>query len=171
MEGYFSLLCDHLTPFVQAETLRLRLRVALFKVQTNQTNIPMSQLQISMDGPSKQINVASTSSVSSPEPEEPSLPKLLPAPVLRPTAYSARTFALQQAPSSPPNSRGPSPQNSAEIYFPWVAHQDYKAIQTSSPPDSPISTLTHATTDKNLTGGSGSALAARGLLDLKGITG
>ena len=40
---------------------------------------------------------------------QPSLPRLLPAPVLRPTAYSARTITQMQVPSSPPSSTDNNP--------------------------------------------------------------
>ncbi|MCJ1467232.1 hypothetical protein MMC07_005855 [Pseudocyphellaria aurata] len=126
---------------LDAETLRLRLRVALFKVLTNQTSIPMSQLQISRHESIKPLEPGTTP--SSPL-EEPSLPKLLPAPILRPTAYSARTIPRQQIPTSPPDSILNSPKPATEAsHSPKLAIPPCKQypdpIQTSSPPDSPES--------------------------------
>ncbi|KAI9703709.1 MAG: hypothetical protein M1836_007479 [Candelina mexicana] len=97
----------------RAELLRLRLRVAMFKVQTNQTDVPLSRLQISprkqsptslrKDTPlstTPQLN--STSQIS----ETRAAPRLLPAPVLEPTAYTARRISAYHVPSSPPSSTG-----------------------------------------------------------------
>ncbi|KAI9796333.1 MAG: hypothetical protein M1835_004324 [Candelina submexicana] len=97
----------------RAELLRLRLRVAMFKVQTNQIDVPLSRLQIS---PQKRSPTSlrentplstmpqhsSTSQIS----ETRAAPRLLPAPVLEPTAYSARRISAYHVPSSPPSSTG-----------------------------------------------------------------
>lgn len=109
---------------------------------TNQTNIPMSQLQICTHEPNRLLERSSTP--SSPL-EEPSLPKLLPAPVLRPTAYSARTIPRQKIPTSPPDSTFNSPEPATEanpspkLAIPLHKHRS-DPIQTSSPPDSPLNT-------------------------------
>ena len=79
-----------------AETLRLRLRLAHFKVQTNQTDLPLSQLRISRN------DILPPREPPAGQSDQPSLPKLLPAPVLLPTAFSARTIARPQDLSSPP---------------------------------------------------------------------
>lgn len=116
----------------QAETLRLRLRVALYKVRTNQTGVPMSRLKIDRDNstmsrapsapPAPQAsNVKVSHDIvdeailrrkmllqPSPTKTRPttssSFPQLLPAPTLLPTAYSTRFVGGQRTavPSSPP---------------------------------------------------------------------
>lgn len=121
-----------------AETLRLRLRLAHFKVQTNQTNVPLSQLRTSRD--ESEDPPLSTDSSFGPD-DQPSLPKLLPAPVLRPAAYSARTIAPTQIPSSPPSSVNNSPYKATRddvFRTPALPRHATHALpqQTSSPPDS-----------------------------------
>ncbi len=79
----------------------------MFKVKTRQTNIPLSRLQIS---PRKLPHLASQNSpadsVVTPERKsvKPAVSKLLPAPVLVPTAYSARHVHDSPVLSSPPTS-------------------------------------------------------------------
>ncbi|KAL6713358.1 hypothetical protein ACLMJK_008823 [Lecanora helva] len=75
-----------------AETLRLRLRLAHFKVKTNQTNVPLSQLRVAAD----QSSYPSGSQEISP-------PRLLPAPILKPSTTSPRAIQAD-IPSSPPSS-------------------------------------------------------------------
>ncbi|KAL8936964.1 MAG: hypothetical protein Q9216_004661 [Gyalolechia sp. 2 TL-2023] len=70
----------NIEPLSHAEKLRLRLRVALFKVRTDQTNVPISQLRIPSRGPLGKIVPH----------KETSQPTLLPAPVLKPAIHSAR---------------------------------------------------------------------------------
>lgn len=116
--------------------LRLRLRVAMFKVQTNQTNLPMSRLRISPNSPPSQ----SQNSGTSPERTN-SLPRLLPAPELRPTAYSARMIPQAHPPSSPPSSRKSSPDGNVqeEIFRKPALPKDRTQpvdLHLSSPPDS-----------------------------------
>ena len=120
----------------RAEILRLRLRLAMFKVQTSQTNLPMSQLQIPSNSPRSE-HPASTVSPK----QVISFPRLLPAPELRPTAYSARTIPIDHLPSSPPNSRRNSPESKLqEEVFRTPALPKGKArimeLHLSSPPDS-----------------------------------
>ena len=149
--------------------LRLRLRLAHFKVQTNQTNIPLSRLRIS--GDESEDQPPSIDSDYSPN-DPPSLPKLLPAPVLRPTAYSARTIAPRQIPSSPPSSVNNSPDKaSRDDVFRTPAlprHATHASPQqTSSPPDS----QERSKGRDNVGGLTSSAVrgkAAIGLLDLRG---
>ncbi|KAL8688429.1 MAG: hypothetical protein Q9218_005658 [Villophora microphyllina] len=120
------------TGLSHAETLRLRLRLALFKVQTNQTNIPLSQLRI----PSREPN---------PLPEQSSptlpttLPTLLPAPILKPTAYSTRKIDEQpQMPSSPPSSivGSPTKEDPPEVFRTPALPRRKPSLseQSSSPP-------------------------------------
>ena len=89
-----------------AETLRLRLRLAHFKVRTNQTDIPLSRLRLSSTLCQDRSPSPASSSTG-----QPLLPKLLPAPVLIPTAYSARTINIprQDVTSSNPISVENSP--------------------------------------------------------------
>ena len=77
-----------------AELLRLRLRVAMYKVRTNQTDIPFEELKVEHSPPAPHHSFALVPSDQQP------CPQLLPAPLLRPTAYSSRT--LYNMPSSPP---------------------------------------------------------------------
>lgn len=105
--------------FQHAETLRLRLRVALYKVQTNQTKTPLSELTLpTYQQPTPSLTLSSTNSS---HPSVPSItlsparhqsltnssafPRLLPAPVLLPTAYSSRMITESHIPSSPPSTR------------------------------------------------------------------
>ncbi|KAJ9668254.1 hypothetical protein H2201_001684 [Coniosporium apollinis] len=146
----------------QADTLRLRLRIAMYKVRTNQTAVPLSRLRVTRQSPpaarqgasnpipSASIPSASTSSsaphpapspakpapqnvpsivvsstshtlsssssskaaaLSSPKAVAPSaavsaVPKLLPAPVLVPTAFSSRHITEPYFASSPPDEGG-----------------------------------------------------------------
>ena len=125
------ILLNHLQ---HAEALRLRLRLAHFKVQTNQTNVPLSQLRImrneelpSRDPALKQV-------------EQPSLPKLLPAPILLPTAFSARMISRPQDLSSPPCSPGHNAQKESPEVFRTPALPRQRGSnaqrQLSSPPGS-----------------------------------
>ncbi|KAJ9637285.1 hypothetical protein H2199_007572 [Coniosporium tulheliwenetii] len=146
----------------QADTLRLRLRIAMYKVRTNQTAVPLSRLRVTRQSPpaarqgasnpipSASIPSASTSSsaphpapspakpapqnvpsivvsstshtlsssssskaaaLSSPKAVAPSaavsaVPKLLPAPVLVPTAFSSRHITEPYFAFSPPDEGG-----------------------------------------------------------------
>ncbi|CAK3897601.1 Hypothetical predicted protein [Lecanosticta acicola] len=94
-----------------AELLKLRLRVAMYKVQTNQINVPFSELE---DPKSSPVQATQTK-----EPDTtidlvqdwkrrmvqqaPALmPSLLSAPILRPTPYISRLAYGKNIPSSPP---------------------------------------------------------------------
>ena len=83
-----------------AELLRLRLRVAMFKVRTNQVGIPFDDLKVEQSPPPPPHAFALV-----PSEQQPCRP-LLPAPLLRPTAYSNRM--LYNVPSSPPASFSPA---------------------------------------------------------------
>ena len=158
-----SILLIHLQ---HAETLRLRLRLAHFKVQTNQTNLPLSQLQISR-------NVASPSQVSVLQrDEQQSLPTLLPAPVLLPTAFSARMIARPQDLSSPPHSPDCDTQRSSPEVFRTPALPRQKATtdlrQLSSPPGSAERMpQKHYEDEDSLTSSAVRGNAAIGLLGLR----
>lgn len=111
------------------ETLRLRLRLAMFKVRTDQTNIPLSQLRIPSPKP-----------VRSAPPSSPALPTLLPAPILKPTAYSVRKIGQSQALSSPPSSSMSSPakEEAPDVFqTPTLPRREPSSSQQlSSPPSS-----------------------------------
>ncbi|KAL8678405.1 MAG: hypothetical protein Q9186_005247 [Xanthomendoza sp. 1 TL-2023] len=93
----------------RAETLRLRLRVALFKVQTNQTHLPVSQLRIS----SPKFEERNLSTSPSPKQTNVQPPILLPAPVITPAVRSDRSWPCQML-SSPPITRVGSPSKDAD---------------------------------------------------------
>ena len=88
----------------QAELLRLRLRIALFKVRTGQTCIPLSRVEI--DCESRRFS-------SEPPDQAPRSAQafrvLHSPPTLKPTTFSARTMLNPQALSSPPPSANTSP--------------------------------------------------------------
>ncbi len=115
----------------RAETLRLRLRLAHYKVLTNQINTPFSQLVIHPLSPHTQTPQQPIQE----ETPEPSLPRLLPAPVLQQSTH---------LPSSPPNSQGStSPEKEIgtgeereAFRTPALPRQRGAIRQTSSPPDS-----------------------------------
>lgn len=151
------------------ETLRLRLRVALFKVQTNQTNIPMSQVEIPSTDAHKQSQTISTS-FSTQNKDAPL--KLLPAPILFPTPYSARVITQGQALSSPPRSKENSPMavkygNQFETPNVPMFERHGSIIQTSSPPDSLSRGSVSTKKSETLTSSAIKGNAANLLLDLK----
>ena len=94
----------------QAEMLRLRLKVAMYKVRTNQIYIPFARLQVHRPATKtlrvpRTLDPALTPASSSPPPElhthpsspvedhaegDADLPRLRPAPILAPTAFSSR---------------------------------------------------------------------------------
>jgi hypothetical protein len=88
-----------------AETLRLRLQVAMYKIRTNQVNVPFAELQIDNDERAEGMNRHRVSEAveaavatmrreameSMPRSTYPA-PTLIPGPLLYPTAYSSRTI-------------------------------------------------------------------------------
>ncbi|KAI9833001.1 MAG: hypothetical protein M1819_003833 [Sarea resinae] len=170
----------------QAELLRLRLRVAMYKVRTNQTSVPLSELEIA---PRRQPIIPSAtidsedsgSSQQSISDEQPDLvPKLLPAPILAPTAYS-KSIGDLYVPSSPPKVEGRHHEGDIEqadvedgenrFKTPVISRRrdDHSPMQLSSPPDSQ-DRQDHNPRDKNdevhLTSSVVKGRAATGLLDL-----
>ncbi|KXT12145.1 hypothetical protein AC579_10382 [Pseudocercospora musae] len=92
-----------------AQLLKLRLRVAMYKVKTNQVDTPFEDLQVEAN-PKQEITpneveeeVASLRREAQAKMGQLPVPRLLPAPVLLPTAYSSRMI-YDAAPmsSSPP---------------------------------------------------------------------
>ena len=79
-------------------------------------------------------------SVSPSTQEKAAPPKLLPAPILRPTAYSARTVTQPQISSSPPYSTNSSPESVVRDHVfrtPALPRSKmYEPTQMSSPPNS-----------------------------------
>ncbi|KAL8728528.1 MAG: hypothetical protein Q9166_005350 [cf. Caloplaca sp. 2 TL-2023] len=144
-------------PLSRAETLRLRLRVALFKVQTDQTYIPVSQLRIPSPSPGS----------TKVQPR-----RLLPAPVLKP---SVRFTQISQQPhmlSSPPVTRAGSPNKAPgpDVFrtpsLPLSRVQQYQ--QLSSPPDSQDGgSKGMEAEDSNLSSSAVKGHAAISLLDLR----
>ena len=115
----------------------------MFKVQTNQTSIPMSRLQISPGntGSRSSATLGPQDNVAEQRSNQAALPRLLPAPILRPTAYSARHITQTRVPSSPADSSEVSPQTfmrEAGFRTPAVPRHKRLAspLQISSPPDS-----------------------------------
>ncbi|KAI7155599.1 hypothetical protein KC349_g6842 [Hortaea werneckii] len=115
----------------RAQLLKLRLRVAMYKVQTNQTHLPFESLTHAgrdVDGRAtseaveeavaqlkreaylkqeqQQQRQRQAEQESTNPPTDQTVPRLLPAPVLKPTAYSSRQVVYEEAepPSSPPAS-------------------------------------------------------------------
>jgi len=96
-----------------AEMLKLRLRVAMYKVQTNQVEVPFAQLRVAGEDDSSNARTTSEAveeAVASlrreaqarmpPRPQSQSFPQLLPGPVLLPTAYSSRMIYECSMPTS-----------------------------------------------------------------------
>ena len=92
-----------------AELLQLRLRVAMFKVRTNQTSVPFADLQVEVVSDDHgRSNTARSSPALARKDVIPSvslgrgpMSMLLPAPVLRPTANSCYQTQPGSLPSSP----------------------------------------------------------------------
>lgn len=93
-----------------AEMLRLRLRVAMYKIRTNQVDVPFANLRVEGQENHASGDEGVEEAVASlrqearermPQVVEP-VPKLLPGPVLLPTAYSSRLIYEDPPPRSPP---------------------------------------------------------------------
>lgn len=99
----------------RAEMLQLRLKVAMYKVRTNQIDIPFAELKANDDRPKTtsqaveeavaqlrreaQEHMARSKPVAQLQQE---YPKLQSAPLLQPTAYNSRVIHEPSVPSSPP---------------------------------------------------------------------
>jgi hypothetical protein len=90
-----------------AETLQLRLRVAMYKIRTNQVHVPFAELQVEQDERleemnHRRVNEAVEEAVATMRREAMEslerernrnpAPTLIPGPLLHPTAYSSRTI-------------------------------------------------------------------------------
>ena len=96
------------------ELLKLRLRVAIYKVRTNQIDVPFADLRIPQSAKSQTAQAVEDAVAQlRREAQEANarqleaIPKLLPAPILKPTAYSSRMIYDTNLPSSPPVSVSP----------------------------------------------------------------
>lgn len=156
-----------------AEKLRLRLQVAMYKIRTGQTNIPMSQLAIARNSPQPPTPTSQFSSRTS------MVPRLLPAPLIEPTPFSARMIVPPKMPSSPPKSQTGSPEEQTraeskterEIFrtpaLPKHQKLSMKGQQFNSPPSSQRHARRNGLDEENeLTSSAVRGSAARGLLGL-----
>jgi hypothetical protein len=105
-----------LTAKQYAQMLKLRLKLAMYKVQTNQELLPFDALEIlptTTRPPSVTLAVQPPSDHREHSPERPTslsdAPRLLPAPTLLPTAYSSRKieYVRSSPPPSPPTTKEP----------------------------------------------------------------
>lgn len=108
-----------------AEMLKLHLRVAIYKVRTNQIEIAFTDLRVPQHHETAKSHTAKAvedavaqlrreaQEVNARQP--PSHPKLLPAPILRPTVYSSRMIYDTNLPSSPPVSVSPEKLPEADV--------------------------------------------------------
>lgn len=115
-------------PVSNAEMLRLRLRVAMYKVRTNQVDVPFKDLQVEESARSTwtsptqeaveeavaqlrreamEVQARDEARRQQQQQRAEDVPRLLEAPVLRPTAYSSRMIYNTGYPSSPPMARSP----------------------------------------------------------------
>ncbi|KAF2101370.1 hypothetical protein NA57DRAFT_53342 [Rhizodiscina lignyota] len=169
----------------QVELLRLRLRVAMYKVRTNQTDVPLSHLKVVDNKPSDPTGetippaepnnsaALSVKPVSIPSAKRVEQSKsrslgLLPAPILRPTAYSSRFINSRVADitSSPPSGSA-SPRKDLS-----VREHSLPTTRVSSP----VKARAHVTpmasrvievgSEENLTSSVVKGRAASGLLEL-----
>lgn len=108
----------------------------MFKVETDQTNVPFSRLRI----PPLRTHATTLPPCTSPSRNVASQPTLLPAPVLKPTNPPAGVTRRPDILSSPPSSGSGSPvkkSSSDNFQAPALPRQREQLIQqTSSPPDS-----------------------------------
>jgi len=164
----------------KTELLRLRLKVAMYKVETNQTRTPMSQLRLpSPPGrPSQQHSESSrvafieahalklkTQAATTTAPAPP-VPKLLPAPKLIPTAHSAKhIYARPDLSSSSTDSAETSPERLAQ---PPVGSFARSPVRQSATMHAATSALTRVQrpVDEHLTSHAVKGRAASSLLEL-----
>jgi hypothetical protein len=167
--------------------LRIRLKLAMYKVKTNQIHVPMSELRFlpceSVSSVLKPDIPATSSAPKTLPPQQTrprSNPKLLPAPVLVPTAYSARRITEPYIPSSPPCSApnsdidtAESEEDSEKDFTTPTAPKDTESlhppVQLSSPPGSEkriANTSRICDAKASLTSSVVKGRAANGLLEL-----
>ncbi|KAL9632890.1 MAG: hypothetical protein Q9164_005028 [Protoblastenia rupestris] len=153
-----------------AEILRLRLRLAQFKLRTNQVDVPFARLRVctesEKDAPSSRESTAQPS-------EQPLLPQLLPAPALNPTSNSTRIATEPRSPSSPPVSpitSSAKPASGVMFRTPALPRRqaNVEVQQLSSPPDSQEGYV-HVGNEDTLTSSAIKGSAAISLLGLRGL--
>ena len=163
-----------------AEMLKLRLRVALYKVRTNQIDVPFAELLVEdRQWKARQTHDAIEEVVAALRQEaqqvskhelNSSVPRLLPAPVLKPTAYSSRMIYATDLPSSPPVTGSPEkPAGSSErLHMAPVGMSTPQRLarMLSSPPTSPQRSR-GAPTEQELTSSVVKGRVAEGLLGLR----
>lgn len=159
----------------KVELLRLRLRIAMYKVRTRQTTLPLSRLKVLNEfapvaKPAREVEA----DVSSPELPTPSGVSnaavkplgLLPAPVLLPTAYSARFVqtSIDTLPSSPPSARMSPRKGSLQV----AAAPSLPVTRVSSPAKAHPTPMARRVmeSEENLTSSAVKGRAADGLLEL-----
>ncbi|KAI6866023.1 hypothetical protein KC338_g4520 [Hortaea werneckii] len=145
----------------RAQLLKLRLRVAMYKVQTNQTHLPFESLTHAgrdVDGRAtseaveeavaqlkreaylkqEQQRQRQAEQESTNPPTDQPVPRLLPAPVLKPTAYSSRQVVYEEAdpPSSPPGSESTARRGSEPHHQTPTQHLESNASADASQSDS-----------------------------------
>ncbi|KAI9737485.1 MAG: hypothetical protein M1834_009640 [Cirrosporium novae-zelandiae] len=144
----------------KAEEVRLRLKLALFRVETSQVNVPLSELQI--PSPPR--------SASKPTPRAPTL---LPAPILKEPSHLTQ---ISRIPSSPPEPSSYAIRGEeATLTTARTKQMNPMATPPNRTPTSHIATLPHAVPDnqsqeegneKGKVQGRDEADVADGLLDL-----
>lgn len=155
----------------QAEMLKLRLRVAMYKVRTNQIGVPFSELRVPAEESAEAAVAAAkekarTDELSAMLPaQQPAyaIPKLLPAPILRPTAYSSRLIIEDYLPSSPPVLTSPERSPERQAHTPLSRRSYQQRLRSPrSPPDSG-----RVMDDRELTSSVVKGRIAEGLLGLR----
>jgi hypothetical protein len=160
----------------------------MYKVQTDQTNIPMDSLELpslsntskishikqGLASPARSSATLSTArkpiSSTATTPTQDSVvakvfPALLPGPVLRPTGYSKRDISYTCPPSSPPM---PSPKTGGSAFATPVARRVHEMNDTDSPLGSGEGRIgrMRREDEENLTSSVVKGRAASGLLEL-----
>lgn len=152
----------------RAELLKLRLKVAMYKIRTNQIDIPFSQLHLDEPQPKStsqaveeavaqlrreaQEIVAKSSCSSIKQTGRPLLHNI---PLLKPTSYSSRMISEPMLPSSPPIASGPQKSPDRQLKSGKDTPQRYGHAR----PD-----------DQELTSSAVRGRVAEGLLGLKNAT-
>jgi len=165
----------------------------MYKVKTNQVDVPFDQLHIPGEGAAKtasqaveeavaqlreearqvQAHAQAQAQASATDNNDRPFPKLLPAPVLKPTAYSSRMIYDTALPSSPPASKSPERGTLAQqmsmlaqqISTPARPH----VRQLSSPPDSAERDAARRDVDMDVTSSVVKGRVAEGLLGLRNV--
>ncbi|WPG98397.1 Hypothetical protein R9X50_00118700 [Acrodontium crateriforme] len=130
-----------LRPTTRAEMLKLRLRVAMYKVRTNQVEIPFADLHVKgsslKSATSRAVEAAvaalreeARQTEAAAKDQNTSYPKLLPAPSLKPTAYSSRMIYEPVMRSSPPIIESPDDEELQDSDSTPRPHQRQKNVMS-----------------------------------------